>query len=321
MTNREIGKRLGEAIRGERERTNEVLKLINLAFDSRAYLDHGFSSMFDWLVRGYGYGNGSAQRRIEAARLLRAVPEISAKLESGSLNLSTVSRAQTLINAQEKSDNKRMQNSVKAQLIEKIESKTEREVEQKLLELLPAAAETVHQTRRTQVNESTLRLSLTITNEMDNDLRRAQEVLSHIMPGAGDAEVLAYALKFLLKAKERRQIKIRHSTSGAEVGHAATAGKSAIPSGFNGTTLINPAGSRIDDTQVDQSASPSCSFQDHVTGQVCGSRYQLQRDHIVPRALGGTNDPENLRWLCRAHNVHAAERIFGIKFMSQFRRV
>jgi len=43
--------------------------------------------MFDWLVNGFGYAKASAYERIEAAKLLRVVPEISEKLASGRLNV------------------------------------------------------------------------------------------------------------------------------------------------------------------------------------------------------------------------------------------
>jgi hypothetical protein len=33
----------------------------------------------------------------------------------------------------------------------------------------------------------------------------------------------------------------------------------------------------------------------------CGSSHALEVDHIVPRALGGSDDPENLRLLCRSY--------------------
>lgn len=101
MTNREIGVKLGLKIKEERTKTNEVLLLINLALERRTYLEWGFSSMFDWLVRGFGYSNAAAYRQIEAARLMKAVPEISSKLETGQVNLSTMSNHQerkTVIN-------------------------------------------------------------------------------------------------------------------------------------------------------------------------------------------------------------------------------
>jgi len=59
-----------------------------------------------------------------------------------------------------------------------------------------------------------------------------------------------------------------------------------------------------------------CTFVDPISGTKCGSRMQVQVDHVIPRALGGTNDPENLRCLCRTHNIMMAVHKFGAKFMA-----
>ncbi|MGE3262592.1 MAG: HNH endonuclease [Bacteriovoracia bacterium] len=64
----------------------------------------------------------------------------------------------------------------------------------------------------------------------------------------------------------------------------------------------------------------SCSYQDPATGKICGTRYQSQKDHIQPKALGGSNEPGNLRPLCRQHNLLRAEKTYGREFMDQWRR-
>jgi 5-methylcytosine-specific restriction endonuclease McrA len=38
-------------------------------------------------------------------------------------------------------------------------------------------------------------------------------------------------------------------------------------------------------------------------GRRCGSRYQLEIDHKVPLAAGGGHELEQLRHLCREHNL------------------
>jgi hypothetical protein len=43
----------------------------------------------------------------------------------------------------------------------------------------------------------------------------------------------------------------------------------------------------------------------------------LELQHDVPHARGGLPTPENLRVLCRAHNVLMAERDFGRAFMQE----
>jgi 5-methylcytosine-specific restriction endonuclease McrA len=51
-----------------------------------------------------------------------------------------------------------------------------------------------------------------------------------------------------------------------------------------------------------------CQFKT-AEGKICGSRYQIEIDHIVPVSAGGTNSFENLRCLCRAHNQWKSDKI------------
>ncbi len=47
----------------------------------------------------------------------------------------------------------------------------------------------------------------------------------------------------------------------------------------------------------------------------CTARTRLEIDHINPIGKGGSHGEENLRVLCRGHNLLSAEREFGEKFM------
>ena len=54
--------------------------------------------------------------------------------------------------------------------------------------------------------------------------------------------------------------------------------------------------------QVWQRDGGRCSYVDRETGRRCNSRHLIEIDHILPYALGGGADPENLRLTCRAHH-------------------
>jgi len=62
-----------------------------------------------------------------------------------------------------------------------------------------------------------------------------------------------------------------------------------------------------------------CTYFDPVTNRKCDSTRLIQVDHILPRAYGGTNEPENLRLLCREHNLLVAAETFGAEFLESFR--
>jgi 5-methylcytosine-specific restriction endonuclease McrA len=55
-----------------------------------------------------------------------------------------------------------------------------------------------------------------------------------------------------------------------------------------------------------------CTFVDR-NGERCTETIALQIDHVRPRALGGSDEPTNLRAMCAAHNRLLAERTFGRK--------
>ncbi|MEK7355253.1 MAG: HNH endonuclease, partial [Bdellovibrionota bacterium] len=55
----------------------------------------------------------------------------------------------------------------------------------------------------------------------------------------------------------------------------------------------------------------SCTYIDPETGERCDSRHFLQPDHIIPVARGGSNELENLRLRCFAHNQRHAIDCFG----------
>ncbi|WP_413581138.1 DUF222 domain-containing protein [Bdellovibrio sp. HCB288] len=90
----ELDLRIKSLAQKEREVLHEVLETLKEIDARKSYLDFGFSSLFEYLVQGVGYSEGSAQRRIDAARLLRELPEVAAKIQTGEINLSQISLVQ-----------------------------------------------------------------------------------------------------------------------------------------------------------------------------------------------------------------------------------
>jgi 5-methylcytosine-specific restriction endonuclease McrA len=56
-------------------------------------------------------------------------------------------------------------------------------------------------------------------------------------------------------------------------------------------------------------ANHRCEFQSAKTGRKCQSTYQLQSDHRIPLALGGSNEIQNFRVICRTHNLLEARKL------------
>ena len=95
---------------------------------------------------------------------------------------------------------------------------------------------------------------------------------------------------------------------------APKAGGSAQPAAHQSGRHVTPATARPQ-PRVRSRAIPAavrrqvwerdrgcCSYVDRGSGRRCGSRHLLEIDHVVPYALGGSAEPDNLRLLCAAHH-------------------
>lgn len=64
-------------------------------------------------------------------------------------------------------------------------------------------------------------------------------------------------------------------------------------------------------------AGGRCEFRNAV-GEKCEAKHALESDHITPITLGGLSTQDNLRVLCRQHNLLSASQILGRKLMGTF---
>jgi hypothetical protein len=82
--------------KSEREILSQVLRHIQEVHKRKLFSTLGYNSLFDYLTRGLKYSEGSAQRRISAARLASEVPEVLDFLQEGSLTLAQTGLVQSL---------------------------------------------------------------------------------------------------------------------------------------------------------------------------------------------------------------------------------
>jgi hypothetical protein len=74
----------------ERTLTTQILWHLREIDRRKLYADLKYSSLWEYVIKELGYSEGTAYRRIAAARALAAMPELEAKLNQGSLNLTAV---------------------------------------------------------------------------------------------------------------------------------------------------------------------------------------------------------------------------------------
>lgn len=149
------------------------------------------------------------------------------------------------------------------------------------------------------------RVNITLSDQTLEKLKRARE----LQRGKSDDEILQKSLDGLLdKLAPERRVQRR------EARIAAAARKTKVDDcGTGAKTRPRPssrAGRLADRDRVLVDAGNQCSYRAS-DGTECRARSFIEIDHVRPWALGGTSDRENLRPLCRTHNLMMAQRTFG----------
>ena len=101
-SNLELNENILNLAKSERKITHQILLYINEIELRKLFLSEGYNSMFEYLVKKIGYCESAAYRRLSSARLLNELPEISSRVESGSLNLTQLSQVQTALRHEKK---------------------------------------------------------------------------------------------------------------------------------------------------------------------------------------------------------------------------
>jgi hypothetical protein len=310
LKNSELHNELQNRVSEERRLTHQILLLIIEIDQRKLYLPMACSSLFDYLVKIIGYAPASAQRRIDAARMMQQVPELGMKIEEGSLKLTQISQVQQAIRLVQKKDKTQILPSEKKQLLARLENKTGPESELILAQEFDLPVQT--QIKQKIQRDESVRVELTFSKQQMETLTRAKELLSHALPGATLTEVIASLAERYVKQRTGVKTPAKQKGLSSQSQGSSLRQESNSPTEATGcqkssqkTSLKfsqKPVPSSV--KKVILSSSEGCQFKDSKTGKICSSKHFLQVDHIQPRFAGGGNDPTNLRGLCAQHNQY-----------------
>jgi 5-methylcytosine-specific restriction endonuclease McrA len=311
--------------RSERKITHIVLWHINEVERRGLFAQLKYSSIFKYISQHLGYGEKAAYERMHASRLLGKMPELAEKLEEGTLNLTQVVQVQSCINKEERAGNK-VDIAQTSKIFEKIESMTgENTLKTLAIEFnQPIQMHEVIQPQR----DNTVRAGITFTDEEMEVLKHAKDLLSHSLPNPTWAELIVYLAKKQIKAIEGKQNHNKENSlkeikrkviSQNEVGQKEisynkskqmeeTKSPKKLTQRF-GVTRERKSIKITTRRKLMEHAGKCCEYTNPNNGQRCNGVYQLQIDHKIPLALGGSNSPSNLRVLCRTHNLLEARKL------------
>ena len=126
-------------VASERRLTTEILFHLREIERRKLFSDLKYTSMYDYCVRELGYSEGTAYRRISAARLMCDLPEVESKLNDGSLNLTNVASLVQFFKEEDITDK-----SEKARIVKQVEGLSKRECDLKLIQLSDRPIEKKH---------------------------------------------------------------------------------------------------------------------------------------------------------------------------------
>ncbi len=196
LNNRELDQKIKSLARAENKLLAIVIEHIKEADRRKLYLDFNYANLYDYLVKECGYPGGSAQRRIDAARLLAIEPKLKAKIESGEINLSQT----TLLQKAFREKDQRVTLEAKRSLIAKICDKTVNESQVIIAKELDLKIKTT--TKETYQKDGSVRLEFTFTKEQYESLQKAKDLASNATQTNDLPTLIKYLSDRFIKQKE-----------------------------------------------------------------------------------------------------------------------
>lgn len=268
-------------VKRERVCTLQIIEHLNEIFRRRLFSVKGFKSLHDYAVNHLGYSTSQAQRRINACRLIKDMPELKNDIKSGNLTLSNASSLFGHIIEEQKNLNKRFSKEEKQKLADKIKGKSARSAQQILANNSTREDKPYEQKRIIKNNRVQVTFSLSEEEYQDlMDLKNAMKSTS----------IEETVLKMTRIAKRQQGEKIKTAPRKQRIIKPTSR---TIPKKVKETAFIKSNG--------------RC--------QICGSTSNLEYDHIKAFRHGGTSDVNNIRLICKYCNQRNAIEQFGQKQM------
>lgn len=259
----------------EKEIIVEVIEYLKEIEFRKLHLARGYPSMFAFCTDFLGYSEAEAHIRIQAARLIQALPEVTNLIESGAMSLSVAATTQSHFRRenQRRKDLGQANLSVqeKREVLNLVSGQSRREAEQSLNTHF---AQSSMKTLNFEANPALLQrieklMDLMAHKNFDRDLGTMIEILV-------EQELAKYEKK--LGSPKNEKLNTRFPTK--ETRYLPQKTKSLVWANHQGR----------------------CTYKDPATGRICGSKHGIQVDHQTPFSQGGTGEIQNLTLLCASHN-------------------
>ncbi len=313
---RDLDRRLADLVRSERHLVVQFVVELAAFAKRELYRELGYTSLFYYCVRQLGLSKSSAFRRSEVARLIGRFPVMADRLADGRLSIRALVELREVLTEENH-----------AEVLTRAVGKSQEEAQLLAVEYRPkpvpkdvvravspapvvaftvVPAETKTRPRPPEVvkplTPELRRLNVTVSADFMAELEQVRAALSHKCPDGDFEQVVREAFKLVLERDRKRKAltdrpRAQSETPGENDRYVPAAVKRAVWERDQGRCTW-PMGD----------------------GEVCGSTHRLEFDHDLEVALGGKPTIENIRLLCKSHNLMKAEQHLGRTFMAKFRK-
>jgi 5-methylcytosine-specific restriction endonuclease McrA len=317
ISDSELLDRIPVLLMRERVATADVIAYLAEIDRRRLYLEQACSSLRSFCVERLGYSEDEASKRVRVAHLARQVPSVLNELRTGAIHLTglfllapylTNENADALLGEARGSSRQGIEQLI-ARWYPKpnIESRIDPVASQPALPLqergdarsgrspastCPETDPWVSRTRLEPLSASTYRVQFTAGEELFAKIKRAKELLSHVVSSGDLPALIERAIDALIEQEVRR----RRGAGGPRKRRLQKPGSRHVAVEVVAEVWRRDAG--------------QCSYVD-AEGRRCSERRFLTIEHVQPHARGGPSTVENLSILCSNHNAHSARRVFG----------
>ncbi len=331
-----------DLVRKSRGVEAELLSHLGEIDERKLYLDCASSSMFAFCVHELGFSEDVAYNRITVARAGRRLPAVVEAVRSGQVHLAGLrllaphltSENHREVLAQAAGRSKREIEELVARLapqppavalVRKLPERPGLALAGLPPDLSPQRAETCAQRAEacaqrethplvTPLSEETYKIQFTAGRIVRDKLREAQGLLRHRVPDGDVATIIGKALDLLIDEVKKERF---------AVGRKARQGPKKEAEALRASgELADPSSSRHIPNAIKREVyardGGRCSFVDG-RGRRCAETSALELDHLDGFARTHRHEAARIRLLCRAHNQHAAEQMYGRAFMEQAR--
>lgn len=154
------------------------------------------------------------------------------------------------------------------------------------------------------LSAETYRVQYTASRAQRDKLRQAQDLLRHQIPNGDLAEIVDRALSLLIADVKKRRFAVGRKPRSKAAAVEGPARSRTVPDAIKRAVYERDGG--------------QCTYVG-LDGRRCEERGWLEIDHRDGFARTWEHRVEGSRLLCRAHNGHAADRMYGKKWMDEKR--